>query len=490
MDAMVCKDAAEASTRTMSAGFILRSFPQELVDKVMNHLTPNDFATIARLSRNNRDDIEPHLYKVFFTKTWHPHDTMGLVKLLTRRPEIIPMLRHLVFDEFHPQGLRLLFSILMPNLQSVHIAFREFIHCSLEEDEIKSLNEMIKPQTTLRKGSSQPYDFHDHVINERTVTIFCTRSACGWSDHLPQWDSSLLELKEQDLPLICHPNIENLHLFNIDVEAFTKAATKQPRYERLTTLSLEIVKFPSKLLDTWIQPSKLLRNVTITHIDCTTWPPENYFSGLAEKADMVEMLTLSWSQRCATKFSTSIDLKTFKALKLLVIYPLIPGSHSGSQNNNNLSLDIGDLITHQLPPHLEKLGFGLPRHRGEVMGIDGLRRLLKEILDHKTTVAPRLKELHVEELEHMLKYMLKWGENLTDIAKLRGVELVSLDTSTEQIGKNVKKWFAISDGISGGPSYRRLFRRLEWPSRRAQDKCEDDARYYEDYPSDSSSDWS
>ena len=131
-------------------GAAILDLPKDVLDLIVERIAIRDMATLARVSKNIRTYIEPHLYMTVYSKTRTSHDVGGLVNLLQRRRRLIPFIKHLILDEFHPRETRRLLSIEMPNLQELLI---QHMHGGIPQlvkaREINRLNRKVCPQPAL-----------------------------------------------------------------------------------------------------------------------------------------------------------------------------------------------------------------------------------------------------------------------------------------------------------------------------------------------------
>lgn len=126
--------------------------PFEVLDAIIDEIAIHDMAVLARTSKDIKAYIEPRLYQKMYTRIGTPQDTDGLVNLLQSRPEILPMVKILVLDEYHPRHLRRLLSMSMPRLWCLLIQTKEgaaWAHVS--EREKRALNRALVKQPELTK---------------------------------------------------------------------------------------------------------------------------------------------------------------------------------------------------------------------------------------------------------------------------------------------------------------------------------------------------
>ena len=124
--------------------------PKDVLDLIVEEIPIRDMATLARVSKNFRVYIEPHLYRTVYSRIRTPHDIAGLVSLLQRRRRLIPYIQLLILDEFHPRETRRLLSIQMPNLHGLMIYHvNGGIPQLVKGREIRRLNRKICQQPAL-----------------------------------------------------------------------------------------------------------------------------------------------------------------------------------------------------------------------------------------------------------------------------------------------------------------------------------------------------
>ncbi|KAI4174684.1 MAG: hypothetical protein LQ348_006332 [Seirophora lacunosa] len=80
----------------------LMDLPEEILSSITDGIAIHDMANIALTNRAMKTYIAPRLYEKMYTRIGTPQDTAGLVALLNKRPEIVPMIKILVLDEYHP----------------------------------------------------------------------------------------------------------------------------------------------------------------------------------------------------------------------------------------------------------------------------------------------------------------------------------------------------------------------------------------------------
>ncbi|KAI4221455.1 MAG: hypothetical protein L6R40_008632, partial [Gallowayella cf. fulva] len=124
-------------------------FPHEILNAIFREVRIHDLANLAATSKAIKAYIEPELYCKMYTQIGTSHDTAALVGLLTRRPEIVPWVKALVVDEYHPYHTRQLLGIEMPNLWCILIQHEGQPVEDVSETEKRALNQNIVAQPKL-----------------------------------------------------------------------------------------------------------------------------------------------------------------------------------------------------------------------------------------------------------------------------------------------------------------------------------------------------
>ncbi|KAI4262030.1 MAG: hypothetical protein L6R42_002785 [Xanthoria sp. 1 TBL-2021] len=86
------------------------------LDIITEMLSQHEKAKLAATSKAIKTYIEPQLWRKIKTRVGTSQDTAGLVGLLTERLDIVPLIKVLVLDEYHPCHARRLLSITLPEM--------------------------------------------------------------------------------------------------------------------------------------------------------------------------------------------------------------------------------------------------------------------------------------------------------------------------------------------------------------------------------------
>ncbi len=124
--------------------------PLEIRDAIVEDLSLNEIAVLVRTSKSVQAYLEPRLYKKIYTITGTAHNTAGLIELLQRRTDIVPMIQILVLDEYHPRYTRRLLSIEMPNLWRLLVQHEADTIEYVSEREKRALNRNMLEQPAIR----------------------------------------------------------------------------------------------------------------------------------------------------------------------------------------------------------------------------------------------------------------------------------------------------------------------------------------------------
>ena len=81
---------------------LMVDLPPEVLDTIIELLPKTDMANLAAVNKAFKACAESKFWRKIRSRIGTPWDTAGLVDLLTVRPDIIPMIRTLVLDEYHP----------------------------------------------------------------------------------------------------------------------------------------------------------------------------------------------------------------------------------------------------------------------------------------------------------------------------------------------------------------------------------------------------
>ncbi|KAL9634708.1 MAG: hypothetical protein Q9204_002887, partial [Flavoplaca sp. TL-2023a] len=127
----------------------LVDLPPEVLDTIVELLPKTDMANLAAVSKAFKASVESKFWRKIKSRIGTPRDTAGLVDFLTVRPDIIPMIRALVLDEYHPSHTRRLLSIKMPEVHSILILHAGEPIKHVSEREKRALNRSLVQQPKL-----------------------------------------------------------------------------------------------------------------------------------------------------------------------------------------------------------------------------------------------------------------------------------------------------------------------------------------------------
>jgi len=129
-------------------------FPEEVMNAIVEEIAIHDMATLALTNKAVRAYIQPHLYHKVYTRLATPQDTAGLVKLVRRRPDVVPHINTLVLDEYHPHHTRELLGIMFPNLWCLLIQDESGVSQEVSEREKRALDQGLAQQPKLSNCES------------------------------------------------------------------------------------------------------------------------------------------------------------------------------------------------------------------------------------------------------------------------------------------------------------------------------------------------
>lgn len=143
----------------------LLDLPPEVLDLIVKDIKIHDMAVLARTNKSVRAYIEPRLYDKIYTRINTGNDTAGLVRLLHNRPDIIPLIKTLVLDEYHPCHTRHLLAIKMPNLWCLLIQQEDdSFKLGLGDRRMRKLNRSLTEQPKLINCELIPEDISSRSV--------------------------------------------------------------------------------------------------------------------------------------------------------------------------------------------------------------------------------------------------------------------------------------------------------------------------------------
>lgn len=197
----------------------LLHLPFEVLDAIIDEIAIHDMAVLARTSKDIKVYIEPRLYQKMYTRIGTPQDTEGLVNLLQSRPEILPIIRILVLDEYHPRHLRRLLAMSMPRLWCLLIQTKEGDEWArVSEREKRALNRDLVQQPGLTKCETSTLLLRTMVFS---LCVWLIRRRLLVVLHIqPTLPPSFEALSKHDACLFNHSRISNLRLSSLDLSPF------------------------------------------------------------------------------------------------------------------------------------------------------------------------------------------------------------------------------------------------------------------------------
>ncbi|KAI4116978.1 MAG: hypothetical protein LQ338_007630 [Usnochroma carphineum] len=378
----------------------------EILDKIFEETAIQHRAALALVSKSMKAYVEPHLYHKIYTEIGTPHDTAGLVRLLHKRPEILPFVKTLVLDEYHPRHTRQLLAIRMPNLWCLLIQHEGKQPEPVSDREKRALNRDLKEQPAL--------------------------------DNFVFWTATPFTLSKEDACLFRHPNVTRFRfsfVLSLDFEDVDKSYFIN---QNLKILSIEESKYSPEALERLVAPSKCLTSVSLWDPNRLPFEEIHLLPILSHAVETLKVLKLKGCY-CASTRTSSFDLTKFKALRLLHISPLLlfgPCTDNLGTYTSHNEPDLAQLIRNRLPPNLKMLLLdGLTDIRSLRPGFEE-RLLVRDydlmhcLLEQKAFVAPKLRHLFLYTMQAMVG-----PEWLYELAGQVGVQMCEL-YSTDDIDPN------------------------------------------------------
>ncbi|KAI4266056.1 MAG: hypothetical protein L6R38_008986 [Xanthoria sp. 2 TBL-2021] len=350
----------------------LLKLPPETLDIITEMLSRHEKAILAATSKAIKTYMEPQLGRKIKTRFGTSQDTAGLVGLLTERPDIVPLIKVLVLDEYHPCHARRLLSIKIPEVWCI------LIHH--EGDSVKHVSEREK-RALNRSLTKQP---------ELTNFVFWMKNV----DPIPY------QLSEEDAALFRQPTVERFRLSYVDFSVFGTVDKTYFMYLNLKTLDLEDSHYSPEALNRFISPSKNLTELTIQHWGDPPFVPTRYLPILAPSSTTLKVLRLQWRHTRTSRDPDyhGLDLTAFSALRLLSIQPSVllgSGGDGVKPYVTNTNLGITELIRSRLPPGLrmfllESLTIPPPYGDVKMLLFPMDKGLIRCLIEQKQSLAPRL----------------------------------------------------------------------------------------------------
>ncbi|KAL8819671.1 MAG: hypothetical protein Q9223_001942 [Gallowayella weberi] len=361
----------------------LMDFPHEILDAITREIRIHDMARLAATNKTIKAYIEPQLYRKMYTNIGTPQDTAGLVGFLKRRPEVVPMIKALVLDEYHPRHTRQLLGIEMPNLWSLLVQHEGQPVEVVSEEEKRALNCKLVHQPQLKNY------------------VFWIESNAD----------TPCKLSKEDAALFQQPAIDRLRLSNVDFLEFEDVEETYLTHKGLETIWIEGSVYTPDALKRIFLPSDALRDVTIHHWTDPPFMPDRYLPILSSAVHTLKILRLEWryTRLNHAEGYDGLDLSAFTALRLLRIQPGVlfgPGGEGVTSYTTPSHPNLPNLIRSRLPPGLKVLlleSITIPPPApglGQVLFPMDIE-LISCLIEQKAQVAPRLKFIFMYYLEEM-----------------------------------------------------------------------------------------
>ncbi|KAL9036962.1 MAG: hypothetical protein Q9180_003995 [Flavoplaca navasiana] len=387
---------------TRSPGLL--DLPHETLTMITELLSRHDKAKLASTSNAMNSFLEPQLWRKIKTCIGTPKDTAGLVNLLTARPDIIPLIKVIVLDEYHPCHTRRLLSIEMPEMWGILIQHEGRPVEQVSEREKRALNRSMVEQPKL-------IDFVFWIE-------FRDRPYC---------------LTKEDSALFRQPNVRRFRLSHVDFSSFWIIDKTFLTHGNLKQLMIEESNYTAEALDRFVSPSKNLADLQIAQrTGGPSFIPTYYLPIITSYAATLKALQLLW---CREMHLTSnpgfsgLDLTAFSALRLLRIHPSVllgPGDKDAQSYTAGTGLNITDLVRSRLPSGLKMLFLeSLTTHSSlqylqmEIYPRD--EEFIRCLIEQWQSLAPRLRCINLYYLEDMVE-----PTELYDLATKHSIEMYTL----------------------------------------------------------------
>ncbi|KAL8782248.1 MAG: hypothetical protein Q9213_005551 [Squamulea squamosa] len=383
----------------------LLGLPPEILNAIVKKLSPHDKAHMAATCKLVKIYIEPQVWRKIKTCIGTPHDTAGLVALLTDRTDIVPMIKELVLDEYHPCHTRRLLSIKMPNVSCILVQHEGQPVEHVSERDKRALNRGLVDQPKLNK------------------LVFWIELT---SDELVPY-----KLSREDAALFRQTALENLRLSFVDFSNFEFMDKTYFTHTKLSIVWLEDSQYSPDALYRLISPSEKLTKLTIHHWGDPPFVPSHYLPTLTHAAKTLMILRLQWrhTRLSCTPGYEGLDLTGFPALRLLRIQPSVllgPGGKGVKSYTTSSQPDITGLVRSRLPSGLriillESLTIPAPVEGLKMRLFPDDKEFIKCLIEHKQNLAPRLTHIFMYYLEEMSE-----PTELYDLADKHGMEICGL----------------------------------------------------------------
>ncbi|KAL8888635.1 MAG: hypothetical protein Q9192_006145 [Flavoplaca navasiana] len=412
--------------------------PPEVLDTIIELLPKTDKANLAAVCKAFKAYVERKIWSKIRMRIGTPWDTAGLVGLLTVRPDIIPMIRTLVLDEYHPCHTRRLLSIKMPEMHCILIlhAGEPIKHAS--EREKRALNRSLvrQPKLTNREYCCRLkvvfLAFHSTSPELNVgVVVF-------WVENV---DPTQYRLSREDAALFRQPTVQRFRLHHVDFSAFENIDKTYLIHTNLQIWDLEDSQYTPKALNRFIFPTHNLTQLRIQHYGDPAYIPSRYLPTLIHCAATLKNLKLEWANTRSYRTPTyeGLDLTSFSALRLLRIQPFVLLGHGGGGLESYVAgtdTSIAELIRTRLPRGLKILLLdGLtsppsPELRMFLFPMD--QELIRCLIEHRQSLAPRLRYINLYYLEEMVE-----PTELYDLATKHSIDMSALCV-TDHIDPDVR----------------------------------------------------
>lgn len=216
----------------------LLNLPSEVLDAIVDEIAIHEMIVLARTSKAIKAYIEPHLYQKMYTNIGTPQNTEGLVNLLQTRPEILPIIKVLVLDEYHPRHTRRLLAMIMPNLWCLLVQHEEGEWAHVSEREKRALNRAVVEQPGLKNCKLNSRDFAAMMglvsVANMKIVVFWTQPIHAI---LPEGTEAL---SKTDVCLFNHSHLSNLRLSYVDFSEFGNFRKTSLSLRHMNLLYIEV----------------------------------------------------------------------------------------------------------------------------------------------------------------------------------------------------------------------------------------------------------
>ncbi|KDN69095.1 hypothetical protein CSUB01_09056 [Colletotrichum sublineola] len=337
----------------------LLNIPPELVSIILSNLEIRELKPLMETCQALSWLTAPAFYEKIYTREGSPHDTAGLVGLLTRRPYIRSLVHYLVIDELDETAVRQLLAFDLPNLRSILVQHEKAISKPANAETKRRLNALIthKPR----------------IYNYRRTYY---------------------RLSAEDAIFFHNPSLTRVRLSYLDLEGLKDPSVGPFPFGNLTELHVEACKLSRAALDRILAPATSLRKFHFMHQFGLPCAPDEFVSLLGPSRDTLRVLKLHWSRFRAPE-TACMRLVDFTAIKQLVVDPLLLlGSYTAES-------DVAALVRDGMPPNLKVLSLDNvqpwdrpPLRPGWGYALSPAnKKLIRTLVEEKEYLLPRLRLL-------------------------------------------------------------------------------------------------